>query len=80
MLRNGRTLDDSTGLRKTVFKYQAHRYREGSNNRQCLQEDDMDFMDVYDVSSKFSMTHLYCVDVISFSSYTGVLRVFLVKA
>lgn len=38
------------------------------------------FMDVYDVTSKFSMTHLYCVDAISFSSYAGVLRVFLVKA
>lgn len=38
------------------------------------------FMDVYDVTSKFSMIHLYCVDAISFSSYTGVLRVSLMKA
>lgn len=47
MLRNGHTLDDSTGLRRAVFKYHAYKYREGSNNCQCLQEDDTDFMDVY---------------------------------
>lgn len=38
------------------------------------------FMDVYDDTSKFIKTHLYCVDAISFSSYAGVLRVFLMKA
>lgn len=80
MLRNGRTLYGSTGLRRAVFKYHAHKYREGSSYHQCLQENDTDFMDVYDVTSKFSMTHLYCVDAIFFSSYTGVLRVFLMKA